>query len=100
MIFPRYFCPSHFNCVDYDIFSLTKWCSGSTTGPYIYIYIYIYIYNMWISLETSRTESLVIFNLCYQLSLADFFVQKHLIKQNLTSVESGVFGAGKTSTER
>ena len=55
---------------------------------------------MWISLETSRTESLVIFNLCYQLSFADFFVQKHLIKQNLTSVESGVFGVGKTSTER
>ena len=49
---------------------------------------------MWISLETSRTESLVIFNLCYQLSFADFFVQKHLIKKNLTSVESGVFGVG------
>ena len=61
---------------------------------------HIYIYNMWISLETSRTESLVIFNLCYQLSFAVFFVQKHLIKQNLTSVESGVFGAGKTSAER
>ena len=96
MIFPRYFCPTHFNCVDYDNFSLTKWCSGSKTGPYIYIYIYI----LWISLETSITESLVIFNLCYQLSFADFFVQKHLIKQNLTSVESGVFGAGKTSAER
>ena len=61
---------------------------------------HIYIYNMWISLETSRTESLVIFNLCYQLSFADVFVQKNLIKQNLTSVESGVFGVGKTSTER
>lgn len=63
-------------------------------------HIYIYIYILWISLETSITESLVIFNLCYQLSFADFFVQKHLIKQNLTSVESGVFGAGKTSAER
>ena len=28
--------------------------------------------NMWIGLETSRTESLVVFNLCYQLLFADF----------------------------
>ena len=68
---------------------------------------------MWIGLETSRIESLVVFNLCYQLLLADFFVQKQLeigtdffgeeqleIRTDSTSVESGVFGVGKSSTER
>ena len=68
---------------------------------------------MWIGLETSRTESLVVFNLCYQLLFSDFFVQKQFeigtdffveeqleIRTDSTSVESGVFGVGKSSTER
>ena len=95
-----------FICVDYDIFNLTKRCGGSKTGLYIYILLCFYVSgpclcNMWIGLETSRTESLVVFNLCYQLSFADFFVQKEFRnKINSTSVESGVFGMGKSSTER
>ena len=36
IIVPRCFCPTHFNCVDYDIFNLTKRCGGSKTGLYIY----------------------------------------------------------------
>ena len=73
---------------------------------YIYILLCFYVSgpclcNMWIGLETSRTESLVVFNLCYQLSFADFFAQKEFRKKiNSTSVESGVFGMGKSSTER
>ena len=62
MIVPRYFCPTHFNCVDYDISVLQKGFSGSKTGPYIYDIVLSCqwancLCNMWIGLETSRTES-------------------------------------------
>ena len=86
MVVPKYFFPSHLIVLIMTFSILQKGVVDQRLG-YIYIYIYIYIYlcfhvtgpclcNMWIGLETSRTESLVVFNLCYQLSFADFFVQK------------------------